>query len=46
MHIEKITQMLDILPEPTTTIVAVAAFTGVRKVNCGVYTGRITTVSR
>jgi len=29
--LEEITQMLKVLPEPATTIVAVAAFTGVRK---------------
>ena len=29
--LEEITQMLNVLPEPAATIVAVAAFTGVRK---------------
>ncbi len=31
MSLEEIAQMLKVLPEPASTIVAVAAFTGVRK---------------
>lgn len=41
--LEQITQML---PEPASTVIAVAAFTGVRKANCVACFGRISTESR
>jgi len=44
--LEEVTQVLNVLPEPAATIVAIAAFTGVRKGDCAVSSGRITTVSR
>lgn len=42
----EITQMLKVLPETASTIVAVAAFTGVRKGELRVSFGRITTENR
>ncbi len=41
--LKEITQMLNVLPEPASTIVAVAAFTGVRKENSAVSSGKTMT---